>query len=96
MHDNYRNININAFHVHFINKEDERFIPIRVQIARFHARLLFLSNSFSLENENRNRNCYEISKDLVGMINISKLRSHMFLDFKAYLIIKQFDLHVWI
>ena len=45
----YRDIHPNSFHVHFINEKHERFVPIRIQVTRFNAGLLFLSNSFSLK-----------------------------------------------
>ena len=45
----HRDIHPNSFHVHFINEKHERFVPIRIQVTRFNAGLLFLANSFALK-----------------------------------------------
>ena len=49
----YRDIHPNSFHIHFINEKHKRFVPIRIQVARFDAGLLFLANSFALKVRER-------------------------------------------
>ena len=45
----YRDIEHNPLHVHLVDEEDERLVPIRVQVARLDARLLLLADALALK-----------------------------------------------
>ena len=44
----YRDIKGHFLHVHFVDDEDKGFVPVRVEVAALHARLLFLPDSLVL------------------------------------------------
>ena len=45
----YRYIQVDSFHIHFINKENKGLVPVGIQVARLDTRLLFLANSLALK-----------------------------------------------
>merc|ERR1719206_1128233 len=44
----HRDIQGYSLHIHFVNNEDKGLVPVRVQVAALHARLLLLPNPFLL------------------------------------------------
>ena len=44
----YRDVESHFLHIHLVDDEHEGLVPVRVQVAALHARLLLLSNSLVL------------------------------------------------
>jgi hypothetical protein len=49
----YRDIEYDPLHVHFVDEEDKGLVPVGVQVARLHARLLLLADTLALIIEKR-------------------------------------------
>ncbi len=45
----HRDIQIDPLHVHFVDDKDEGLVPVGIQVARLHRRLLLLTNALALK-----------------------------------------------
>ena len=96
-YDTYRHIQVDSFHIHFVNEENKWLVPIWIQVARLDTCLFLLANPLALKDRietsmslfysiilstrKRDKNFY-IQSLLIS--NSEKSQLFMFLNFSSF------------